>query len=217
MAASPAKSPLAQAPATDDPVGPLSEAFIAEKAAELEALKADIAALREHVGQQQMRRAAEMHREREHRIEAVLAELLPVPDTLRNPGPAPAAPKPYTPAPLARQNSRPAFNSAAGPATYRAAPRAAAPAPPNMVTPRSSRPTSAPPQSIPASARRATPASRTASVPKHAVPPKAKEPATKLAPKAAELLAAMHESPYSRPSRLAAQVATAHDAMKSAV
>ena len=57
MAASPAKSPLAQAPATDDPVGPLSEAFIAQKAAELEALKADIAALREHVGQQQKRRA----------------------------------------------------------------------------------------------------------------------------------------------------------------
>ena len=60
------------------------EAVIAQKEAALEELKADIATLREQVGQKQKRQAAELHRGREQRVETLLAELLPLPDVCRS-------------------------------------------------------------------------------------------------------------------------------------
>jgi len=201
---------------TEDAPEPVSEAFIAQKAAELEELKADIAALREHVALEQKRRAAEMHRGRGRRIEAIMAELLPVPDTLQEPvaaAPAMATPRPHAAAPRF------------GAAPHRLSPRpAAAPSGtspryvvPPVLTPRSSRPTTAP-QTLPTGTRRAsTPASRTPSVPKHAVPPKAKEPAPKLAPAAVALMASMHESKYTRPTRLQRSATAGKEAMKGAM
>ena len=168
------------------------EAVIAQKEAALEELKADIATLREQVGQKQKRQAAELHRGREQRVETLLAELVPLPDELQEPAPAVAPP----PARMA-------------------SPRSAAPA--RTVTPRTGRPTSAP-LTVPSSRRAPTPAtSRNPAVPKSVAvprPPRPKEPETKLAPAAAALLASMHESKYSRPSRIMAAAAAASAAAK---
>ena len=185
------------------------EAVIAQKVAALEELKADIATLREQVGQQQKRQAAELHRGRERRVETLLAELVPLPDELQEPAPAVAPPSLQAAAAPARVPSR------AAPART-ASPRPAAPA--RTVTPRTGRPTSAP-LTVPSSRRAApTPAtSRTPAVPKSVAvprPPRPKEPETKLAPAAAALLASMHESKYSRPSRIKASAAAASAAAK---
>ena len=147
------------------------EAVIAQKAAALEELKADIATLRVQVGLQQKRRAAELQRERERRVDAILDELLPLPEELQEPVPTVA----------------PSLLPAAVPAS----PRPAAPA--QVVTPRT--------VPLTVSSRRAPPPapSRTPAVPKRAVPPRPKEP--EMAPAAAALLTSMHESKYSRPFR----------------
>ena len=184
------------------------EAVIAQKVAALEELKADIATLREQVGQQQKRQAAELHRGRERRVETLLAELVPLRDELQEPAPAVAPPSLQAAAAPARVPSH------AAPART-ASPRPAAPA--RTVTPRTGRPTSAP-LTVPSSRRAPTPAtSRTPAVPKSVAvprPPRPKEPETKLAPAAAALLASMHESKYSRPSRIKASAAAASAAAK---
>ena len=187
------------------------EAVIAQKVAALEELKADIATLREQVGHQQKRQAAELHRGRERRVETLLAELVPLPDELQEPALA-VAPTSHQ---AATVPARVPSLRALAPART-ASPRPAAPA--RTVTPRTGRPTSAP-LTVPSSRRAApTPAtSRTPAVPKSVAvprPPRPKEPETKLAPAAAALLASMHVSKYSRPSRIQASAAAASAAAK---
>ena len=186
------------------------EAVIAQKVAALEELKADIATLREQVGLQQKRQAAELHRGRERRVEALLAELVPLPDELQEPALA-VAPTSHQ---AATVPARVPSLRALAPART-ASPRPAAPA--RTVTPRTGRPTSAP-LTVPSSRRAPTPAtSRTPAVPKSVAvprPPRPKEPETKLAPAAAALLASMHVSKYSRPSRIQASAAAASAAAK---
>ena len=186
----PPSPPLRSAPQSE--ASSELEAVIDQKEAALEELKADIATLREQVGQKQKRQAAELHRGREQRVETLLAELVPLPDELQEPAPAVAPP----PARMA-------------------SPRSAAPA--RTVTPRTGRPTSAP-LTVPSSRRAPTPAtSRNPAAPKSVAvprPPRPKEPETKLAPAAAALLASMHESKYSRPSRIMAAAAAASAAAK---
>jgi hypothetical protein len=185
------------------------EAVIAQRVAALEELKADIASLREQVGQQQKRQAAELHRGRERRVETLLAELVPLPDELQEPAPVVAPASLQAAAVPARVPSR-----ALAPARM-ASPRPAAPA--RTVTPRTGRPTSVP-LSVPSSRRAPTPAtSRTPAVRKPVAvprPPRPKEPETKLAPAAAALLASMHESKYSRFSGIKASAAAASAAAK---
>ena len=143
---------------------------------------------------QKQKRPAELHRGRERRVEALLAELLPVPDEA-----------------LLAELQEPVATVA--PSSLPVPARTASPRP--IVTPRTGRPTSGAP--LTASSRRApTPASSRTPVPKRAVPPRPKEPETKLAPAAAALLASMHVSKYGRSgsSQLKAAAAAASAAMK---
>ena len=194
-------------PSGNDPVA-LSSEWVAQKAGELDTLKRELGALKEYVGQQQKRRVAELHRGREKRIEAIMAELLPLPDTLQVPAPptdgeleaAPAARAPSPHAATARLSTAPVATPSQ---------RTKAASAPPMVTPSTSRTTigyAASNASLASSKR--VPTSKAKPGPsKPQAPPK-------LAPAAAALAAQMHESKYNRPSRILASTTAAAAAAK---
>ena len=194
-------------PSGNDPAA-LNSEWVALKAAELDTLKRELGALKDFVGQQQKRRVAELHRGREKRIEAIMAELLPLPDTLQVPvaptdGQLEAAPRAPSPRAI---TTRP---STAPVATPSQRPRAAAPP---MVTPSTSRTTisyAASNASL-ASSKRAPPSKVKPGPPKPG-PPKP------LAPAAAALAAQMHESKYTRPARILASTSAAAAAAKQRI